>query len=165
MAWRVPPVWKDLQTDQISAPENSKVWANQKRLLAATQATLDAIFKDVSDGLLETVGVRCSLIINERCSVALELPEGTDAENIAHAIDAENIEAWLDENKQANIGISPWFSAKDVDQAVLSAVKVVHVLIGIHASDAAQPKTFKEKLLSSIAEIMQIQSDKDQKKN
>lgn len=164
-AWRVPPVWKSLQTGEMSTPENSKVAANQKRLLEATRATLDAVFADISEGLRETVGVECSLAINEVCSVALDLPEGTDAEKIARAIDLENIEAWTDENGKVNVAVSPWCSTKDVDQTVLSAVKVIHVLLGIHATDTAQPKTFGQKLLSSIHEIMQIQTNAEKKKN
>ncbi len=157
MAWRVPPIWKNIQNGEASAPENSKVLAEQKRLIKATKAAIEAVYADVRDGLLETVGVDCVLEINERCSVVLDLPEGTDATQIAEAIDLENIEAWCDEKSRVHVGISPWFSTKEVDQTVLSPVKVIHVLIGIHATDNEQPKTFKQKILSSIAEIMDLQ--------
>ena len=106
--------------------------------------------------MLETVGVECSLsTAGERCSMMLELPEGVDTKIIAEAIDAENVEAWLDENNKVHIAVSPWYSTKDVDQTVLSAVKVVHVMVGIHASDQQKPQTFKEKLLASVMEIME----------
>jgi hypothetical protein len=161
----VPPVWKTLQAGEFAVPENSKVLANQKRLLDVTQATLEAVFRDVRMGLLETVGVDCSLVVGDICSVRLDLAEGTDTKKVARAIDLENIEAWCDESGQVHIAINPWYSTKDVDQTVLSAVKVIHVLLGIHASDAARPKTFKQKLLGSIAEIMQIQKGAEKEKN
>ncbi|MCY7345240.1 MAG: hypothetical protein LH614_03385 [Pyrinomonadaceae bacterium] len=159
LAWRVPPVWKSLQTGEASAPENSKVLPNQKQMMKAVSATLDAVFNDVRMGLLETVGVDCALAIDERCSAILNLPEGTDTEKIARAIDLENIEAWCDDEKRVHVCLSPWFATKDVDQTVLSPVKVIHVLLGVHASDAAQPKTLKEKILSSVAEIMNLQKN------
>jgi hypothetical protein len=158
LAWRVPPVWKSLQTGEAIAPENSKVLSRQKKLLAATQSSLDAVFADVREGLLETVGVDCSLVIDdELCSVVLDLPAGTDTEMIARAIDLENVESWRDETGRVHIGISPWFSTKDVDQTVLAPVKVIHVLLGIHASDSTRPQTFKQKFLSAITEITNIQ--------
>ncbi len=126
--------------------------------MKATLATLDAVFADVRGGLLETVGVDCVLSIEEKCSFVLSLPVKTDTEQIARAIDLENIEAWCDDEKRVHVCLSPWFSTKDVDQTVLSPVKVIHVLLGVHASDAAQPKTFKEKVLSSVAEIMNLQN-------
>ncbi len=146
-----------MQIGEASAPENSKVLGRQKQLLAAAQAALDAVYVDVRIGLLETVGVDSSLVVDECCSVVLDLPEKTDTAQIARAIDLENIEAWRDETNRVNVAISPWFSTKDVDQTVLSAVKVIHVLLGIHATDTAQPKTFGQKVLSTVAEIMSIQ--------
>ncbi len=166
IAWRVPAVWKDLQTGKIPAPENSKVLSNQKQLLTATQVTLNAVYRDVRMGLLETVGVNCTLVIDERCSVALDLPAGTDTELLARAIDLENVEAWRNEQGKVNIAVNPWYSTKDVDQTVLSAIKVIHVLLGIHASDAdiTLPKTLKQKLLASVAEVLAIQKDVGRKK-
>lgn len=166
LAWRVPAVWKDLQTGKIPAPENSKVLAGQTLLLKATQSTLNAVYRDVRMGLLETVGVNCTLVIDERCSVALDLPEGTDTELVARAIDLENVEAWHDPQGKVNVAVNPWYSTKDVDQTVLSAIKVIHVLLGIHASDAGltRPKTLKQKLLASVAEVLAIQKYVGRKK-
>jgi hypothetical protein len=157
LAWRIPPVWKDLQTGEASAPENSKVLQNQKQLMKVTLTTLDAIFADVRQGLRETVGVDCELVVDERCSVVLNLPAETDTETIARAIDLENIEAWCDDSGRVHVGISPWFSTKEVDQTVLSPVKVIHVLLGVHASDSAEPKTFGQKIFGAVAEIMTLQ--------
>ena len=157
LAWRIPPVWTDLQTGEASAPENSKVLQNQKQLMKAALTTLDAVFADVRQGLRETVGVDCELVVDGRCSVVLNLPAETDTELIARAIDLENVEAWRDESGRVRVGVSPWFSTKDVDQTVLSSVKVIHVLLGIHASDSAAPKTFGQKVLSTVAEIMSLQ--------
>ena len=157
LAWRVPPVWTNLQTGEAPAPENSRVLPNQKQLVKAARATLDVVFVDVRTGLRETVGVECSLSVGERCSIVLDLPDGTDAEQIARAIDLENVEAWRDAGGRVHVGVSPWFSAKDVDQTVLSTVKVIHVLLGIHASDSNEPKSFGQKILGAVAEIIDIQ--------
>jgi hypothetical protein len=156
MAWRVPSVWKTLQSGETSAPENSKVLAKQKNLLAAAEAALEAVFADVRGGLRETVGIDCVLLIGERCSVVLDLPAETDTKTIARAIDLENVESWNDETERVHIAVSPWFSTKDVDQTVLSTVKVIHVLLGIHATDNAEPKTFGQKILANIAEVMNL---------
>ena len=158
LAWRVPPVWNSLQTGESSAPENSKVLAKQKQLAQSTQAALEAVFADVQTGLRETVGVNCILEIDDRCSVILDLPDGTDMEHIARAIDLENVEAWRDEKGRVHVGVSPWFSTKDVDQTVLSSVKVIHVLLGVHASDSAEMRSFGQKILLSVAEIMNLQN-------
>jgi len=157
LAWRIPPVWKDLQPGEASAPENSKVLQNQKQLMKVTLTTLDAIFSDVRQGLRETVGVDCELVVDERCSVVLNLPAETDTETIARAIDLENIEAWRDESGRVHVGVSPWLSTKEVDQTVLSPVKVIHVLLGVHASDSDEPKTFGQKIFGAVAEIMTLQ--------
>ena len=156
-AWRVPPNWENLQLPDVSAPENSQVLATQKQLIKTTLTTLEAVFEDVRGGLLETVGVDCVLSIAERSSVVLNLFDGCDTEQIAQAIDLENIEAWQDENGRVHVGISPWLSTKDVDQTVLCTVKVIHVLLGIHAADNAAPPSFGQKILSTVAEIMNIQ--------
>lgn len=153
----MPPIWKTILSGEASAPENSKVLDKQKQLIKTTEAAINGVFDDVRTGLLETVGVECSLVLDERCSVILDLPAETDAEKIAHAIDLENVEAWRDLKGNVHIGISPWFSTKDVDQTVLSAVKVIHVLLGIHATDNAAPQTFGQKILSAVAEVMNVQ--------
>ena len=156
-AWRVPPIWKSIQTGGAAAPEGSKVLAEQKHLVKATEAAISAVFADARQGLRETVGVNCALAVDERCSIVLDLPNGADTEKIAGAIDLENVEAWRDETGRVHVCLSPWFSAKDVDQTVLSTVKVIHVPLGIHASDSAEMITFGQKIMLSVAEIMNIQ--------
>ncbi len=166
-AWLIPPVWKSLQENTLNVPEGSSVPQNQKKMFGATGEVLTAIVKDVREGLLETVGVESLLSLADgRCSIILELPEGTDTELVARAIDAENVEAWRDESGKVHVGINPWYSTKDVDQTVLCTIKVIHVLLGIHASDGetAKPKTLKQKLLASFAEVMQIQKESGEKK-
>jgi hypothetical protein len=159
LAWLIPPIWNDLRRDGLSVPANSTLPQNQKSLLKKTQAVLESIAQDVRDGLLETVGVKSAFSIDDgRCSMVLELPEETDTKLIARAIDAENVEAWCDESGKVHVGINPWYSTKDVDQTVLSTIKVIHVLLGMHAADTEeQPRTFKQKLLKSISEIIRIQ--------
>ncbi len=155
-AWEVPPIWKFLQSDEPTAPENSKVSDAQKNLLKTTLATLDATFADVRGGLLETVGVDCVLSIEDKCSFILNLPENADTEQMAKAIDMENVEAWRGADGRVHVALSPWLSTKDVDQTVLCPVKVIHVLLGIHAADNIAPPTFGQKILSTVAEIMNI---------
>lgn len=125
--------------------------------MRATEAALAAVFTDVQTGLRETVGVECALHFDDRCSAILHLPDESDAAKIARAIDLENVEAWQDETGAVHLALSPWLSTKDVDQTVLSAVKVIHVLLGIHASDNLAPPTLKEKIFGAVAEIMNIQ--------
>lgn len=142
------------------------MFARQKKLIAATGEVLTAIAADMREGLLETVGVESSLSIDsERCSIILDLPEETDSEQIARAIDAENVESWRDEAGRVHVAVNPWFSTKDVDQAVLCAIKVIHVVLGIHATDTPAPQTFGQKLRASLAEILAIQSETTDKKN
>lgn len=158
MAWRIPPLWNSLEEGTVSAPQGSSVLKEQKKQLLNTKAVLNSIAEDMRVGLLETVGVESSFsIVEGQCSIMLELPEKTDGEYFALAIDAENVEAWCDKTGKVHIGISPWYSTKDIDQAVLSAIKVIHVKLGIHATDSFAPKTLKQKVLSSIFDVMQIQ--------
>lgn len=71
-------------------------WA-QSQLFPATQQALAAVAKDVAEGLAETVGIRCAwdtqLAAGARCSVVIELPAQADTEQIAQAIDLENVAA------------------------------------------------------------------------
>ncbi len=167
-AWRVPPVWKDLQENVLTVPEGSSVPLRQKKMLAAIREVLTVAAKDVREGLLETVGVESKLSMEDgRCSMVLDLPENADADEIARAIDLENVESWRDENGKVRVALSPWYSTKDVDQTVLSVVKVIHVMLGIHASDAdaLKPKTLKQKLLSSVMEVMLIYNGAEKNKD
>ncbi len=157
MAWETPPIWTSIQSGETSAPANSKVSANQKHLMKTTLATLDAVFADVRGGLMETVGVDCVLSVKEKCSFVLDLPEEADAEQIAKAIDMENVESWRDETGRVHVALNPWLSTKDVDQTVLCPVKVIHVLLGVHAADNAAPPSFGQKILATVAEIMNVQ--------
>lgn len=158
LAWRIPLVWKDLRENVLSFPDGSHVPQNQKRLMKAIQVVLESIAADVRGGLLETVGVESEFSADDGCcSMILELPEGTNTELIARAIDAENVEAWRDDTGKVRVAVNPWYSTKDVDQTVLSAIKVIHVLLGMHANVKPQPKTLKQKLLKSFSEIMEIQ--------
>lgn len=138
MAWRIPLVMAQVPNAANEKPVGSMVpWA-QVQLFNATRQTLAAIAQDVTNGLAETVGLRCAWGTESeaeaRCSVIVELPAGTDAADIARAIDLENVEAWCDEKAELHVGIGPWYSIKDVDQVVLSITKVVHVKLGLHAS-------------------------------
>ncbi len=139
MAWRVPPTMANMPNAANEKPVGSIVpWA-QAQLFNATRQTLAAISQDIANGLAETVGLRCAwgteLEPDARCSVVVELPADTDVETIARAVDLENVEAWCDEKNELHVAIGPWYSIKDVDQVVLSITKVVHVKLGLHASD------------------------------
>lgn len=129
-AWRIPKIVQDAD---FSSPEGSMVGYMQKNLHNATLNVLAAIAADVKRGLLETVGLESEWWTEkaERTSVVVYLPENIDAEYVAEAIDLENLEAWLDEEKRFHVGIAPWYSTKDVDQTVLCVIKVVSQFTGL----------------------------------
>lgn len=127
-------------------------------MFAATFNVLKEIANDVSEGLLETVGVQSEFSIDRGCaSVLLKLPSGADTVMIAHAIALENADAWCDEGGRLHLGINPWFSTKDIDQTVLCAIKVIHVLLGLHAVPEVKASALKQRIIRSISEILQIQ--------
>ncbi|MDQ3256938.1 MAG: hypothetical protein M3R15_24115 [Acidobacteriota bacterium] len=165
LAWRVPLIVSNLEDGSAAVPNGSRVPRAQKGLLAATRAALDAVAEDVRIGLSETVGIGSTWVEGDRSSVVLEMPPGTDTEQIARAVDLENVEAWCDEDGRVHVGISPWYSTKDVDQVVLSITKVIHVMLGLHASDAKQHKGFIKRILASAAEIMTLEKSLAQKKD
>lgn len=165
MAWRIPPVATGAQGRVPAGPEGSRVPKAQERLLKATRDVLVAVAEDVRSGLSETVGVVGELSEAERASVIVELPDGTDAEVIACAIDMENVEAWCDERGRLHVAIGPWYSTKDVDQVVLSTTKVLHVLLGLHATDRRQPASLTQRILASVVEIMTLQKRLADKKD
>lgn len=171
IAWRVPTVCKELQSDNgaamVASPAHSRVLARQKQLLTATRNTLLMIAADVRGGLLETVGVESAFAESEKCSMILKLPADTDTAAIALAIDAENVEAWCDAKGRVHIGINPWYSTKDVDQTVLGAIKVIHVLLGLHASaeNIVESQTLFQKLLRALKDVMLIQKSIKQRKD
>jgi len=143
LAWRIPSVMAEVPTPNQEKPIGSMVpWA-QTQLFHATRQALAAIAQDVANGLAETVGLRCAWgteeAADQRCSVVLdipaELPSGIDAAYLARAIDLENVEAWCDEQQHVHVAIGPWYLIKDVDQVVLSITKVMHVKLGLHATD------------------------------
>lgn len=135
LAWHLPPLLAGLSAGQsITGPPGSTVAWAQARLWEATRMALAAVANDVRLGLQETVGIVAEWVEGERASVKITLPEGTDTQLIARAIDLENVEAWCDEHNQVHVAIGPWYSTKDVDQVVLSITKVVHVLLGLHAT-------------------------------
>ncbi len=164
-AWRIPPLWKNLQENDYEIPENSTVLQKQQSLLKSTLAVLKAITEDVQNGLLETVGVESEFSMADgKCSVRLDLPPETDVELVSRAIDLENIESWRDSEDRVHIGINPWYSTKDVDQTVLCTIKVIHVLLGLHATCEVKPKTIGQKILSSVMEVMNAQKTAQKKK-
>jgi len=135
-------------------------YRNIDELPAETHEILLTMAKDVREGLLETVGVESEFSFADgRCSMILDLPSETDTKMIANAIALENADAWCDENGRVNLGINPDFSVKDVDQTVLCAIKVIHVLLGLHAVCEVKPKSFGQKILASIIEVMKIQKE------
>lgn len=114
--------------------------------------------------MLETVGVESLFSLdNNRCSMILKLSAETDSKTIAEAIALENADAWCDEFGQVHLGISPFFSVKDVDQTVLSAIKVIHVLLGLHAVCEVKPLTFKQKVFQAVSDVLQINKSLNKK--
>ena len=158
-AWTLPPNWKAIEQKRFAAaPGGSLVPRKQRAMLAATRDVLKQIAEDVREGLLETVGIESEFsVAGGRASMMLELPAEVDAAIIAQAIALENADAWCDEGGRVHLGIDPWFSIKDVDQTVLCAIKVIHVLLGMHAVCELKPRSLKQRIISSVSEILQIQ--------
>jgi hypothetical protein len=154
----LPTTWEAFEQKSFIVSEGSFVPKKQQAMFAATFNVLKEIAKDVREGLLETVGVESEFSIDRgRASVLLKLPPGADAAMIAHAIELENADAWCDESGRLHLGINPWFSTKDIDQTVLCAIKVIHVLLGLHAVPEVKVSTLKQRIIRSISEILQIQ--------
>lgn len=105
----------------------------QEKLLASINYTLAAIAADVRQGLLEIVGLESEWWTDdsEKSSVVVNLPENINSEYVAEAIDLENLESWLDDEKRLHVAISPFYTTKDVDQTVLCVVKVVCQFTGL----------------------------------
>ncbi len=147
-----------LQEKGFSIPASIIASEKREELFYEKYEILLTMAKDVREGLLETVGVESEFSLNgEYCSMILTLPPETDVKMIAEAIAIENADAWCDEKGRVNLGINPHFSVKDVDQTVLCAIKVVHVLLGLHAVCEVKPKSFMQKIMGSVMEIMQAQ--------
>lgn len=110
----------------------------QEKLAAQINYTLAAIAADVRRGLLETVGLESEWWTDnlETSSVVVYLPDSIEPEYAARAIDLENLEAWLDDEKRLHVAISPFLTTKDVDQTVLCVVKVVCRFTGLIDVDA-----------------------------
>jgi hypothetical protein len=154
----LPTTWEAFEQKSFIVSEGSFVPKKQQAMFAATFNVLKEIAKDVSEGLLETVGVESEFSIDgRRASVLLKLPSGADIAMIAHAIALENADAWCDEGGRVHLGINPWFSTKDIDQTVLCAIKVIHVLLGLHAVPKVKASTLKQRIIRSISEILKIQ--------
>lgn len=114
-------------------PESSMVPYAQEKLSAAINYALAAIAADVRQGLLETIGLESEWWTDdaEKSSIVIFLPDNVQAEYAARAIDSENLEAWLDDEKRLHVAISPFYTAKDVDQTVLCVVKVLCQFTGL----------------------------------
>lgn len=160
MAWRTPTSSESV-SDGFAPSASSGVGRAQKRLRTETTRTLEAVAADVRAGLAETVGVAARLNEGERASVVVELPalpRELTPEYVARAIDMENVEAWCDAQLQVHVGVSPWYTTKEVDQVVLSITKVAHVLLGRHASDTLQDGgRFWQRWLRAALEIAELQ--------
>lgn len=137
-----------------------KAWQIDGTISPATREILLEMAKDVREGLLETVGVESEFSLSGgRTSMILKLSPETDTKMIADAIALENADAWHDDQERVHLGINPEFSTKDVDQTVLCAIKVIHVLLGLHAVCEVKPRSLKERFISSISEILQLRKD------
>jgi hypothetical protein len=157
LAWELPPIMQ--QTRSVTEVKGSQVGVRQQQLFVATRAVLDAVAEDVRLGLLETVGLHCRPAQTEKCAIILELAPGTNAAQIAEAIDLENVEAWC-VGGQVHVAIGPWYSTKDVDQVVLAVTKVIHVLLGLHAAPVCESpatKTLSQRFLTAATQVLTLQ--------
>jgi len=156
-------------SDRMAASEGSRVTNAQRRSAMATRRKLAAVAADVHAGLSETVGVGATLSEGERASVVVELPTLPDEftpNYLARAIDSENVEAWCDKRGRVHVAIGPRYSTKDIDQVVLSITKVVHVLLGLHATDSLRAggesqTSFWRRLPAAAMDIIALQKRHD----
>lgn len=147
------------QQGAITSPAGSRVAERQQELVVSTRHVLEAVAEDVRQGLLETVGLHSHPTQGEKCAIVLELPPGTDATQIAIAIDLENVEAWC-ANGKVHVALGPWYTTKDVDQVVLSVTKVIHVMLGLHAAPVCElpaAKSLSQRVLAAATQVLTLQ--------
>lgn len=86
----------------------------------------------MAQGVVETLGLR-AWPSPEIDGVWVELPAGSDIDEVAHAIEAEGATARRDaEANYLLLPVQPWFNVTEIDQTILCCAKVVHVMLGVH---------------------------------
>jgi hypothetical protein len=89
----------------------------------------------VAQGVVETLGLR-AWPSPELDGVWVELPAGSDIDEVARAIECEGAAARRDaESDYLLLAVQPWFDLGEIDQTILCCAKVVHVLLGVHPPD------------------------------
>lgn len=127
----------------------------QEKLLASINYALAAVASDVRQELIETVGLESEWRTDDKdlASVVLHLPEKVDANYVARAINLENLEAWLDEEKRLHIAISPFYTTKDVDQTVLAFENSKDNGFAAYAAEIYKNEEFSEKIRQKNAKV------------
>ena len=110
----------------------------QDKLRSAIDNALAGVAADGRKGISEIVGLDSEWWTDNQnvASVVVYLPEDVDAEYVARAVNLENLEAWLDDEKRFHIAKSPFYTMKDIDQTVLCVVKVVCQFTGLIGIDS-----------------------------
>ena len=121
--------WRDLlTTDLLPALATQQV-----ALVQQMTALQQAVAQQVVQGLFETLGMTARLT-DDLDGVALVLDDDVHLGFVVESINLEG--AWSEvRGEQVVLLVQPWFSAEEIDQTILSAVKVLHVLLGIHPPD------------------------------
>lgn len=121
--------WRDLLPDAL-LPDLA---ARQLALVQQMTALQQAVAQQVAQGLYETLGMTAQ-VTRDLDGVALTLDDDVHLGFVAESINLEG--AWSEvRDEQVILLVQPWFSAEEIDQTILSAVKVMHVLLGIHPPD------------------------------
>lgn len=89
----------------------------------------------VAQGLVEALGI-AAWPCPDRIGVWIELPAGTDVNEVAKAIRLEGASARpASDGGYLLLDVQPWFDAEEIEQTVLCCAKVLHVMLGIHPAD------------------------------
>jgi hypothetical protein len=108
--------------------------ASEQREIARAIASLQtAICVQVAQGIVDAIGLS-AWPSPDNDGVWVELPPGADLGEIARAIELEGAAA----RPAAGVPylllpVQPWFDLEEIDQTILCCLKVVHVLLGVHA--------------------------------
>lgn len=121
--------WRDLAPFAL-LPE----LAEQQRALVEQMTVLQrAVAEQIVQGLRETLHIETS-IADDLDGVLVPLDDDVDPGWVAEAINLEGAWATVREPHLLLL-VQPWFNAEEIDQTILSCVKVLHVLLGMHPPD------------------------------
>jgi hypothetical protein len=110
--------------------------ATEQRAVAHAVVKLQrSICRQVAHGIVDAIGLN-AWPSPDHDGVWVELPAGSDIAHVAQSIELEGAAARpADGVPYLLLLVQPWFDAEEIDQTILCCLKVVHVLLGVHAPD------------------------------